>query len=416
MRRKDSRFCTSASRQLFRLGYWSFMLGGFLVPNPPSFGQTATEILHTILENRQNLPARSLSINLRKEQIGGNANGQTTEVHTELRRSGDRYDVTTVINRTNREGQSRRPLHQRYFWDGKREFASKKVGDGGYKAQLYSERNNVSMLTKVPFLMGVLDYSGSHFAEVLLKSGSLSVRSGKEEVDGIPCLVLEGEVQQGDDYLYPGVSTRYTIWLDGEKGYLFRKAVVDIPFESPIPMDGKQAVSQRHEIDGVRIEEVDGIPVITAAKKKVRTTYSTGDFVEYQQEGVITSLEWNPDLESLGAFQIDLPEGTVVSDRDAGFNCVWREGRLEPLVNKAALNSIAETIEEIAASRSPVFEGMTDQRQSSGVSTKETSRALSSSEEPSESWVLPLAIIGVALLVLGFLPFSPLRRLLHRHG
>ena len=113
------------------------------------------------------------------------------------------------------------------------------------------------------------------------------------------------------------------------------------------------------------------------------------------------TIEFNPDFESMGAFQIDLPEGTKVADmdfRDPPLGYLWKGGRLVPDNKEDLIRVIDETMAALRtdASSEPIIENLR------GTGTDETpvNEPARAQEEPASTrrrLGLPVLAVVIAL-------------------
>ena len=79
--------------------------------------------------------------------------------------------------------------------------------------------------------------------------------------------------------------------------------------------------------------EIDGTFVVTKARRL--NTFEHSDGTAYRNEQIVnrSEIEFNPDFEKAGAFDFDLPNGTVVrlyAEPIVSLEYLWQDGRLVP--------------------------------------------------------------------------------------
>ncbi len=103
--------------------------------------------------------------------------------------------------------------------------------------------------------------------------------------------------------------------------------------------------------DAKKVEQIDGQYVITQAKFNYNV--SNGDIVlsNSTYHFNLKNIDLNPDYEALGAFKIQLPEGTVVTDKDnPGVRYQWIGGKLVTGRMQTLAHGMAEDVVPAAKS------------------------------------------------------------------
>jgi hypothetical protein len=81
-----------------------------------------------------------------------------------------------------------------------------------------------------------------------------------------------------------------------------------------------------------RLEEIEGRTITTQAKFNLIVKKGDRELSNSTQHYKLTNVDFDPDYEALGAFKIQLPEGTIVGDGDSpGVEYRWAGGQLVPL-------------------------------------------------------------------------------------
>lgn len=158
----------------------------------------------------------------------------------------------------------------------------------------------------------------NHFSEDLLGVPELKI-AHETTIEGDELLRIEGRISSGT----------LTVWLNNEKPVTLKKA----SFKA-----GSNFVSQLDDIDAFNLEvevlEYTKIGEAHFPTKAVATyTYVVpGNMVNTVKRLTTTRREIrvNPDFDSMNAFQIDIPEGTVVEDYDdPNVEYKWVRGKLQ---------------------------------------------------------------------------------------
>jgi len=169
------------------------------------------------------------------------------------------------------------------------------------------------------------------------------VQEEREEVDGVPCLVLKSDGEYGN----------ITVWVDDAHGYVIRK-LDEIKGPDSISYSGMKlrefpdGESQwEFHLDNVQVDKIDGHYVPVSGVYKRRNVSKGGAWLSTEQIR-ITSLNFNPDFAAEGAFKLDVPEGTEVWDLDVqGLKYTWNKGELVPMVDPEELEAIMQTTEQM---------------------------------------------------------------------
>jgi len=228
--------------------------------------------------------------------------------------------------------------------------------------------------------------------DLLLEQEDVRLREDTESVDGFDCYVVEGDGDHG--YI--------TLWIDVEYGYNARKATLhkdaeDLGWsETPIgELLGSPMSSFDLVLDNVVIERIDGrhVPIKNRIQKK-ETSLDGSRITETTVTTELSGFQFNPDFEVLGAFRMDMPNGTVVYDKEeSNIKSQWQDGQLVPLVDEEELDALEDTIAVLAEleedSTKPIrIERITPDKTGSIVSQASPSLLLTS-----------LVVIGTVLVV-----------------
>lgn len=122
--------------------------------------------------------------------------------------------------------------------------------------------------------------------------------------------------------------------------------------------------------DVERIERIDGRYVTTQAKCSYIVKEGDKELSNSTQRYKLTNIDFDPDYEAMGAFKIQLPEGTVVSDGDfpdAGVKYRWTGERLETVVDESVIGAIDTHVDQLRQSRSAVPEVQAEPPEGEGV-------------------------------------------------
>lgn len=246
---------------------------------------------------------------------------------------GDRVDGTMQLFET---VDSNEVLFKesRNIWNGSRFLHRRKLPSmDHHNAYISQDKSHRATLLqsdlKDSFLdgIGIPRCMGDHYAKVLLGTAKLTLRKQMEEVCGHTCYVVEATRREGEIC---------TFWIDPAAGYHLRKVVIRYRLieDTPRPPPGKIILGKvQHSefiIDDVILEQVSGIWLPISGTYEQKWTYLDGRSRRSKRKVRRYNIVWNPDLEALSAFKMDLPEGARITNQDDESNYyVWRNGRAE---------------------------------------------------------------------------------------
>ena len=182
-------------------------------------------------------------------------------------------------------------------------------------------------------------YGSSHkgIAELLGQSANLRLRDGQENINGIPCYVLEGTTEHG----------KVTAWIAPDKGYSALKWSIhktgdDLFNDRPISSNSWLAV-----FDSVELQKVDDVFVTKGAALTFTIVYSDGRTVVDHYKYKTSDIQLHPDFEALGAFVFNLQDGTrVLMQEHPGISYIWQNGKIVP-ADEPTFDEIDKMVEEL---------------------------------------------------------------------
>jgi hypothetical protein len=188
------------------------------------------------------------------------------------------------------------------------------------------------------FADGVI-VDSQHFSETLLNSNDLTVKTEKK-TSGESVLHFEGSTPFG----------RLEVWVSDETQPQLQRASFVASAEFL-----KEAEMNRMDFDITILErtEIDGISIVTKARRL--NTFEHSDGTAYRVEQILnrSEIEFNPDFEKAGAFDFDLPNGTIVYPYAGGpidgIEYLWQDGRIVVNVDEVIVEQIDKMTEEILA-------------------------------------------------------------------
>ena len=170
--------------------------------------------------------------------------------------------------------------------------------------------------------------------------GKLDGSNGQSIYDllkGAPNLTLHDKVTKiiGHDTYLIEADTKYGVvkaWISPDLDYNCLKWEI-IKDQNQFYRDGTTTNDRftgwTAVYDAEKVEQIDGQYFIT--KAKFNKIVKNGDIVlaDYTYHYNLKNIDLNPDYEAMGAFKIQLPEGTVVTDKDnPGVRYQWIGGKL----------------------------------------------------------------------------------------
>lgn len=176
--------------------------------------------------------------------------------------------------------------------------------------------------------------------QLLGESANLHLRNKQEDINGVACYVLEWTTEHG----------KVIAWIAPEKGYSAlkwsiykRKDRGDLLYdEEPMSSDSWLAV-----FDSVQVQEVNGV-FVTTGGHCTETVNADGRTHVFRHEYKVSEVEINPDFEALGAFKVDLPNGTRVFVTEfPGIRQIWQNGKIVPDVDAPTFEEIDKMVDEL---------------------------------------------------------------------
>ena|GEM_PF-6485065 len=182
------------------------------------------------------------------------------------------------------------------------------------------------------FLHGALPIAGgaNHIVELLRQKPRL--RSGTEEINGIPCYVVESSTPQG----------MLTAWIAPEKGYNALKYVLrgGDNVASDSTSEGWAVV-----VDSIDVQKIGDRHVPVSGQRTHTIKFEDGQVTTYVTKVKRADIELNPDFQRLDAFKINLPEGTRVRlEEFPGIHYIFQKGKIVPNMDDLFFGNIDTAI------------------------------------------------------------------------
>jgi hypothetical protein len=280
----------------------------------------------------------------------------------------------------------------------------------------------LNLLDDAATLDGVFHGSTGSMVEILRSAKILTANDELEDVHGHETYVLSADTAYGE----------YTLWLDPAMGFVPRRIKLTREADDlyngepmgtpPEPLSADVIATWPQEslvqneilVDDIRIEEIGDLFVPIAATIANRRQYISGKTLMIDTIHRRFDIETEPDFEALGAFNLVIPDGTLVAFEDErgsdGIEYMWRGGAIVPKVDMSVFESIEQEISSMSDNLASQPDGGTGARSEgrapsdtqTGVATSNTNKRSSNSRlffisaVVGAVIVLPLVLIGLA--------------------
>lgn len=272
-------------------------------------------ILDEMTKQQTSLPPYAFQTETQADWKSPAGQGATVSVY-QMRSDGDRTDI--VRSRYQLEGETRIFMGvTRALWDGNQYLLRWKLNtlfgeETPLRAAFSSKRERVVEIARSAFnggfLAGYLDVD-VHICDQLKKAPNIFVRPNMEDVKGSWCYVLTADIEGKD----------YTLWIDPEKGFNIRQAVIE-------ETDPTAAPAVRR-LEDVEIRKVNDLWIPVSGMLTITSGKATQTFRSQRPDIV-----FNPDFEEMQAFRMDqIPDGMPIINLDVPAQShVWKGGKIVP--------------------------------------------------------------------------------------
>ncbi len=199
-------------------------------------------------------------------------------------------------------------------------------------------------------LLDVADHGGPLFgkiyganhkgvADLLSESNDIRLRYKQEDINGINCYVLEGTTKYG----------KVVVWSAPDKGYSALKWKIEKTGDDIIndkPMSKTEMILWISQFECKEIQEINGYFIPKTATYDFTSTLKDSSISSSHNTYTISDVHLNPDFNTIGAFKIDLPEGTRITVPESpGIRHIWKNGKVVADVNGSTFDEIDKTID-----------------------------------------------------------------------
>lgn len=189
-----------------------------------------------------------------------------------------------------------------------------------------------------------LDRNIAGFGDVIegLKNTEVSITEGV--IDGITSIVLEAETPQG----------KFIAWLDPTQGYSFLKYTFEITpkdlwYGKPLEESNLQEILIT--VDNIKVQKIGNIYIPVKGTYQQRTLYKDGKEKITRLDVLRKQIDFNPDFEKMGAFKLNIPDGSILFDRKVSqIPYEWINGRLVPYIDDVVLEDLDRMARELGVS------------------------------------------------------------------
>jgi len=184
------------------------------------------------------------------------------------------------------------------------------------------------------FLSGLV--APDMFVPELLATDS-KLRPDMEDIDGLPCYVIEGKTEQEE----------VVAWVCPEKGWNFLKYIVHKTGENTLeetPLKESGISDWTLTVDNIEIKKIGEEYVPVAGSITHSMAYDDGRRSEIRLSVKATSIDLAPDFDAMNAFRLDLPDGAVLNDDAGGLRYEVRNGGLVPYVDTRSVAALEQGV------------------------------------------------------------------------
>lgn len=188
--------------------------------------------------------------------------------------------------------------------------------------------------------------SGQSICELLRGASRPTVHSEAAKILGHDAYLVEADTQYGHvrAWISPDLGYSCLKWeLSKAENQFYRGGVAD-----------RTGATSDAAYEATKVDQIGGLYVVTEARFDYEVTDARlKEVISHSSDDYkVTNITFNPDYESAGAFKIQLPEDTIVYDRDfPAITYRWRNGRLQTMIDDATVAEIDSAVEGLAKDR-----------------------------------------------------------------
>ncbi len=290
---------------------------------------------------------------------------QPVERHDiQYRRLGEKADISGHRYTPDEEGKWIPEHETRAIWNGiqslQRQQSKNVRSEQRLRAHVANQNRYEDQFRASQTLGGFLEGRFWHqtqedWVDVLEKAREVSVQPGGESIRGASCQVITAKTPYGD----------YTLWIDPNRGYCITQAEItvaseDLAWGQPLAQQRFGLESQirmsriEMKIEDVEIEKVGDWWFPMKGTCSTRVFYSDGTMELMRTQVQRSNVEWNPDFEAMGAFVMDLPDGTPVEYAEyPGIAYEWEKGKVVTAVNQSLIDALDAASKQLAGEGAP---------------------------------------------------------------
>jgi hypothetical protein len=204
-------------------------------------------------------------------------------------------------------------------------------------------------------LVGKVPGSDYHSVYDLLKAASkVTLHDTATKILGYDAYLIEAKTKYG----------MVRAWISPDAGHNCLKWEI-VKAQNQFYRDGAPvemtSVKWVAAYEAERVERIDERTITTQAKFEIVTSDGVTQHNYGTHRCKLTSIDFDPDYEAMGAFKIQLPEGTIAGDGDfPGVRYQVTGGRLEPLFDKSVIDALDANVDLLREDSNAVPETSTD--------------------------------------------------------
>ncbi len=179
-------------------------------------------------------------------------------------------------------------------------------------------------------------------ADLLAESADVHLRDQQENIGNVLCYVLEGANDYG----------KTTVWIAPDMGYSALKWSIEKTGDDLFDDRSMLGDSTVEVFDSIKLQSINGVFVPIEGVFTQSGSSPDGQKYMTREYYRVSDIQLNPDFGALGAFKVDLPNGTRVQVEEAsGVRYIWRDGQIVPDVDGPTFEEIERMVGELKAQK-----------------------------------------------------------------